>query len=67
MKRWNPPAGHRVSGLLRLDAANEDEAFQVPPRGSTPPVRESGWDPYEVWRTRVKVPQAPGGTPPKKD
>jgi hypothetical protein len=20
------------------------------------PTRESGWDPYEVWRTRVKAP-----------
>ena len=23
------------------------------------PRRASGWDPYEVWRTRVKPPQAP--------
>ena len=23
------------------------------------PRRSSGWDPYEVWRTRVKVPNHP--------
>lgn len=50
-------------GLVRIagetgDAANEDQAVEK----SVPAVERSdpgtaGWDPYEVWRTRVKTPR----------
>jgi len=39
--------------LLSLPAANEEFkkiALDVPPV-----VRTSGWDPYEVWRTRIRA------------
>lgn len=50
-------------GLVRIagdngDAANEDQAVEK----TVPAVERSdpgtaGWDPYEVWRTRVKAPR----------
>ncbi len=46
-----------VEGLpveLETAAANEEVAGIVT-RLDTP-RRESGWDPYEVWRTRVRAP-----------
>lgn len=36
------------------DAANEDFTGIVNRRDSA--RREGGWDPYEVWRTRVRAP-----------
>ena len=38
-----------------LTAANEEFASATP--GAEEPVQEAapGWDPYEVWRTRVKA------------
>jgi hypothetical protein len=37
------------------------EAVKSPgPEGRTPPERQpSAWDPYEIWRTRVKKPEGP--------
>lgn len=35
-------------------AANEE--FAAPMNGRDVLTRESGWDPYEVWRTRVRTP-----------
>ena len=47
------PIVHRISR-----AANED--FIAPEQGRDGVVpAHSGWDPYEVWRTRVKEPIDP--------
>lgn len=51
------PAELRVRGLRCLSAANESNAFQQGQQGQIETAtagRTSGWDPYEVWRTRVK-------------
>jgi hypothetical protein len=40
----------------QITAANED--FIAPANGVVPVSAPLGWDPYEVWRTRVKVPAA---------
>lgn len=37
-------------------AANEEFIGIVNRREAAAPERAAGWDPYEVWRTRVKVP-----------
>ena len=37
-------------------AANEEFIGIVSHREGAAPGRAAGWDPYEVWRTRVKVP-----------
>lgn len=45
-----------LDGALSLripEAANEEFAL-VPAYGSPGSAPPSGWDPYEVWRTRVK-------------
>ena len=38
----------------RSDAANEEFTGTVTRRDG--PHRERGWDPYEVWQTRVRAP-----------
>jgi hypothetical protein len=47
----------RLSGAEMGKAANEDQAVnsQVVERRHTDEA--AGWDPYEVWRTRVKAPR----------
>jgi hypothetical protein len=40
-----------------LKAANEELVSVVTPSENTIERRAAGWDPYEVWRTRVKAPQ----------
>ena len=46
------PAVHRIT-----PAANED--FAGITHGMDSPIRpHAGWDPYEVWRTRVKASSA---------
>lgn len=50
------PTDRRPLPLERLTAANDEAAFETP----HVPVAQAavaGWDPYEVWRTRVKAPQ----------
>lgn len=65
MSRRNPPAEYRVSGLARSEAANESAAFAEVRDAAAAPLRGSGWDPYEVWRTRVKAPQDSRGAAPQ--
>jgi len=47
-------------------AANEDSTgiLTPPPRV---PERETGWDPYEVWRTRVRTPSKLAWAPYERD
>lgn len=40
-----------------LKAANEELVSVATTSEKTERQRSSGWDPYEVWRTRVKAPQ----------
>jgi hypothetical protein len=40
-------------------AANEDFTGIVSRGEDVSPRRAGGWDPYEVWRTRVKGPSRP--------
>lgn len=49
------PTDRRPTALERLVAANEEAAFEAPRAPTQAAV--AGWDPYEVWRTRVKPPQ----------
>ena len=49
----DPAEGLPVEPSLE-PAANEDfTEIVIPPEA---PKREAGWDPYEIWRTRVKLP-----------
>jgi len=55
------PSEHRALELVALAAANE-EAFA--PQSQRDQIgqtiernRAFGWDPFEVWRTRVKAPR----------
>ena len=55
-------------GLVRVtasgdDAANEDPTAERAPIEKRPEDRTAGWDPYEVWRTRVKEPRTPQPEP----
>lgn len=50
------PPLHRESTGAKDTAANEEFA-----RIRTDPA--DGWDPYEVWRVRVKAPARPGKGP----
>jgi hypothetical protein len=62
-------------GLVRIteigvDAANEEPAAErVVPAEKRREDRTAGWDPYEVWRTRVKeprlTPKEPGVSEPR--
>jgi hypothetical protein len=40
-----------------LKAANEELVSSVTPPADKNERRTSGWDPYEVWRTRIQAPQ----------
>jgi hypothetical protein len=55
--RSKNPTEHRALELVSTIAANED-AF---PSGKVPAAQQeripAGWNPYDVWRTRVKAPQ----------
>ena len=46
--------GLPVDQRMEPAAANEEFTGIVSRRDAT--RRESGWDPYEVWRTRVRAP-----------
>ena len=55
-------------GLVRItavgvDAANEEPAAERVPAEKRREDRTAGWDPYEVWRTRVKEPRVPKEEP----
>jgi hypothetical protein len=56
-------------GLVRIagdtgDAANEDRAVeQTVPAVERSDPGTAGWDPYEVWRTRVKATRQADGLP----
>ena len=45
------PADRRLTA-----AANEEFSGGVASAGRDPEPAKSGWDPYEVWATRVKAP-----------
>ena len=47
--------GLPVEQRMEPPAANEEFTGIVSRRGDAT-RRESGWDPYEVWRTRVRAP-----------
>lgn len=44
---------------MTLAATNNNLVIQTPTVSSTPaaPKPQSGWDPFEVWRTRVLLPR----------
>ncbi len=44
----------RMLELAHSSAANEDSFPAGNPRDAAPVARKQGWDPYEVWRTRVR-------------
>jgi len=47
--------GHASAALV---AANEPTISGHPGRERAPEARQArGWDPYDVWRTRVKTPR----------
>ena len=41
----------------KLEAANEEFVPATTPIGNADRNGASGWDPYEVWRVRIKEPQ----------
>ena len=47
----------RITGV-GVDAANEEPAAERVPAEKHREDHTAGWDPYEVWRTRVKAPRA---------
>jgi hypothetical protein len=50
--------GHASAALV---AANEPTISNVPGRERAPEATPTrGWDPYDVWRTRVKIPRESG-------
>ena len=50
-------------GLVRITAPGDDAANEAPSAEQVVPTEKrqedsaAGWDPYEVWRTRVKEPR----------
>jgi hypothetical protein len=51
--------GEGAEGLVvdrRIPVAANEEEFTIVSREHVGPGRTLGWDPYEVWRTRVKAP-----------
>ena len=40
-------------------AQARESRLQIPPRERMTRKRTASWDPYEVWRTRVKTPTSP--------
>lgn len=55
------PIDRRTIATQRLSAANDEAAFDAPRQPHQ--ITVTGWDPYEVWRTRVKAPQERSGEP----
>jgi hypothetical protein len=51
-QRLTPAANEEFSGTMDDDLNGHDFDVHVLDRIATP---RSGWDPYEVWRTRVKA------------
>jgi hypothetical protein len=46
-----------VSADRRMPAAANEEFTGIVSRRESAPTRQvAGWDPYEVWRTRVRTP-----------
>lgn len=54
--RSKNPSEHRALELVSMVAANED-AFPQGKAATTPVPIQWGWNPYDVWRTRVKAEQ----------
>ena len=55
-------------GLVQItapgdDAANEEPAAERVPAEKRQEDGTAGWDPYEVWRTRIKEPRTPRPEP----
>jgi len=48
----------------KVSAANETFPGTVSDVDKRPRERAEGWDPYEVWRTRIKAKQEPGPNTP---
>ena len=42
------------SGATRRTSSAANEEFTTTDGGDSPERAQSGWNPYEVWRTRVK-------------
>lgn len=57
--------GRLVERRVDTTPANEDFTGIVNPRDSA--RREGGWDPYEVWRTRVRAPSKNAKTQKDRD
>jgi len=53
-----------TAGAWTVSAANDEFAGTVEPPTLEP--AQTGWDPYEVWRTRVKVDAPPPETEPAR-
>jgi hypothetical protein len=47
---------HSLSGAVGLDAANDSSGPASPDRsaGGRSSAAAAGWDPFEIWRTRVR-------------
>lgn len=43
-----------VTGATGFDAANDDQGPVPATERETRSIEASGWDPFEVWRTRVR-------------
>jgi hypothetical protein len=55
MNYSDSPSVSRVSVLSRQDAANDEHgAVRLKSAPSFARDASSGWDPFEVWRTRVR-------------
>jgi hypothetical protein len=56
-------------GLVRITTPGDDAANEEPAAERVVPVEKrhedstAGWNPYEVWRTRVKEPRTPRPDP----
>jgi hypothetical protein len=56
MTKWNPAELKTLGSDISV-AANDDRVLDEGTRArALPLVASPGWDPYEVWRTRVRTP-----------
>ncbi len=55
--RSKNPSEHRALELVSMLAANEDAFPLGKSSAALQETRPTGWNPYDVWRTRVKAPQ----------
>jgi hypothetical protein len=53
----DPQTARQLDALLEV---RSEETLQTGTTRSAAPEATSGWDPYEVWRSRVFVPAAAG-------